>query len=95
MKSSLIALLAVATAGMFTLASCGDPTVEPATNPTDPGTPTIDTNPPNPTPGVLSSMYRPAPPIKSSSHARLGLASASSSRSAQPGSTTANVSSRP
>ena len=45
MKSSLIALLAVATAGMFTLASCGDPTVEPATSPTDPGSTTIDTNP--------------------------------------------------
>jgi heat shock protein HslJ len=45
MKSSLIALLAVATAGMFTLASCGDPTVEPATSPTDPGSTTIDTTP--------------------------------------------------
>ena len=45
MKSSLIALLAVATAGMFTLASCGDPSVEPATSPTDPGSTTIDTNP--------------------------------------------------
>ena len=45
MKSSLIALLAVATAGMFTLASCGDPSVEPATSPTDPGGTTIDTNP--------------------------------------------------
>jgi heat shock protein HslJ len=45
MKSSLIALLAVATAGVFTLASCGDPTVEPATSPTDPGSTTIDTNP--------------------------------------------------
>jgi heat shock protein HslJ len=45
MKSSLIALLAVATAGMFTLASCGDPSVEPATTPTDPGSTTIDTTP--------------------------------------------------
>jgi heat shock protein HslJ len=45
MKSSHIALLAVATAGMFTLASCGDPTVEPATSPTDPGSTTIDTTP--------------------------------------------------
>jgi heat shock protein HslJ len=45
MKSSLIALLAVATAGMFTLASCGDPSVEPATSPTDPGSTTIDTTP--------------------------------------------------
>jgi heat shock protein HslJ len=45
MKSSLIALLAVATAGMFTLASCGDPSVEPATSPTEPGSTTIDTNP--------------------------------------------------
>lgn len=45
MKSSLIALLAVATAGMFTLASCGDPTIEPATSPTDPGSTTIDTTP--------------------------------------------------
>jgi heat shock protein HslJ len=45
MKSSFIALLAVATAGMFTLASCGDPTVEPATSPSDPGSTTIDTTP--------------------------------------------------
>jgi heat shock protein HslJ len=45
MRSSLVALLAVATVGMFTLASCGDPTVEPATTPTDPGSTTIDTNP--------------------------------------------------
>lgn len=45
MRSSLVALLAVATVGMFTLASCGDPTVEPATTPTDPGSSTIDTNP--------------------------------------------------
>ncbi|MEI6401285.1 MAG: META domain-containing protein [Actinomycetota bacterium] len=45
MKSSLIALLAVATAGMFALAACGDPSVEPATSPTDQGSTTIDTNP--------------------------------------------------
>jgi heat shock protein HslJ len=46
MRSSLVALLAVATAGVFTLASCGDPTAEPATSPTDPGSTSIDTNPP-------------------------------------------------
>ncbi len=45
MRSSLVALLAVATAGVFTLASCGDPTAEPATSPTDPGSTSIDTMP--------------------------------------------------
>ncbi len=59
MKSSLIALLAVATAGMFTLASCGDPTVEPATSPTDPGSTTIDTTPsttPEPGDGLVALL---------------------------------------
>ena len=38
---------------------------------------TIATNPPSPTPGVLSSMYNPAPPMSSRSQASSGLASQS------------------
>lgn len=48
MTTRLLALLAVATVGTFTLAACGDPKVEPGTSPTDPGSTTIDTTPTTP-----------------------------------------------